>query len=97
MAQGNPVISMDSKKKEHLGNLYRDGHLYTQRELQTYDHDFPSYAEGVVIPHGLYDAKYNQAFINLGNSKDTSEFSCDSIRNWWYQEGQFRYPKTTSI
>ena len=54
-AAGNPIISLDSKKKEHLGNFYRDGHLYTLEEIQTWDHDFTSQATGVIIPHTLYD------------------------------------------
>lgn len=94
---GNPVISMDSKKKEAIGNLYRDGHLYTQQEIQTYDHDFPSYAKGAFIPHAFYDELYNTGFINIGTSKDTGEFACASIRNWWYKEGKLRYPEATSI
>jgi hypothetical protein len=93
----NPIVSMDSKKKEYLGNLYRDGHLYTLEEVQTLDHDFTSLAEGVIIPHGLYDLERNTGYITLGTSKDTSEFSCDSIRNWWYAKGQYDYPHATSI
>jgi len=94
---GNPIISFDSKKKELLGNYYRPGHLYTTQELRTYDHDFNSFADGVVIPHGIYDVCQNRGYINLGISKDTSEFACDSIRNWWYNEGQYLYPQATSI
>ena len=60
---GNPIVSMDAQKKEQLGNLYRDGHLYTLEELQTYDHDFPSYAEGVLIPHTIYDLQLNVGYI----------------------------------
>lgn len=93
----NPILSMDTKKKEYLGNLYRDGHLYTLEELQTLDHDFTSLAEGVLIPHSIYDLKRNTGFITLGTSKDTSEFACDSIRNWWYIQGQYDYPHATSI
>jgi len=51
---GNPVVSMDTKKKEKIGNFYRDGVLYTRDEVQTLDHDFPSYADGVIIPHAFY-------------------------------------------
>jgi hypothetical protein len=94
---GNPVISMDTKKKESLGNFYRDGHLYTTEELQVYDHDFNSQAEGIVIPHGIYDLQRNTGYINLGTSYDTSEFACDCIRNWWYHRGRFDYPNATSI
>jgi hypothetical protein len=97
IAAGNPVISMDTKKKEYLGNFYRDGHLYTTEELQVYDHDFSSHAEGIVIPHGIYDVQRNTGYINLGTSHDTSEFACDCIRNWWHNQGRFEYPNATSI
>lgn len=93
----DPILSMDTKKKEYLGNLYRDGHLYTLEELHTLDHDFTSYAEGVIIPHSIYDLKQNTGYINLGTSKDTSEFACDSIRMWWYHQGRYDYPYATSI
>jgi hypothetical protein len=96
-AAGNPVISMDTKKKEYLGNFYRDGHLYTTEELQVYDHDFNSQAEGIVIPHGIYDVQRNTGYINLGTSHDTSEFACDCIRNWWHSQGRLEYPTATSI
>lgn len=91
-AANNPVISMDGKKKEYLGNLYRDGQLYTLAELQTLDHDFVSYAEGIVIPHGIYDLKHNIGYITLGNSKETSQFACDSLRNWWDAQGATSIP-----
>ena len=96
-AANNPVISMDGKKKEYLGNLYRDGQLYTLAELQTLDHDFVSYAEGIVIPHGIYDLKHNIGYITLGNSKETSQFACDSLRNWWDAQGRYLYPNATSL
>jgi hypothetical protein len=96
-AAGNPIVSLDTKKKEHLGNFYRDGHLYTLEELQTYDHDFPSYAEGVIIPHSIYDLRLNVGYIQLGTSRDTSEFACDSFRHWWYTYGRQHYPNATSI
>jgi hypothetical protein len=96
-AANNPVISMDGKKKEYLGNLYRDGQLYTLAELQTLDHDFVSYAEGIVIPHGIYDLKHNIGYISLGTSKETSQFACDSLRNWWDDQGRHLYPDATSL
>jgi len=96
-AVGNPTVSLDTKKKEHLGNFYRNGHLYTLEELEAYDHDFISFAEGVVIPHGIYDLKKNTGYINLGTSKDTTEFACDCLRNWWYEQGRYDYPLATSI
>jgi hypothetical protein len=86
-----------TKQTEQLGNFYRDCHLYTLEQFLTYDHDFSSFAQGVVIPHGLYDLKQNIGFLNLGTSKETSEFACDCLRNWWYHHGQYDYPKATSI
>lgn len=96
-AAGNPMVSLDTKKKEQIGNLYRDGHLYTREELVTYDHDFPSYADGTIIPHCLYDWRLNIGYIQLGTSHDTSEFACDSVRHWWTTYGTENYPHATSI
>jgi Rhodopirellula transposase DDE domain len=61
------------------------------------DHDFPSLATGVAIPHGLYDLNDNIGFIQIGTSHDTSEFACDSIRYWWNNYGKNRYQLATSI
>jgi len=80
-----------------LGNFYRDGHLYTREEIRTNDHDFTSLAEGIIIPHSLYDCYLNIGYIQLGTSHDTSEFACDSFRHWWYTYGQKLYPNATSI
>lgn len=93
----NPVVSMDTKKKELIGNFYRAGHLLTQGVIETLDHDFPSAASGVVIPHGFYDVKHNDGHVNLGTSHDTGEFACDSIERWWKEKGRARYPRATSI
>ena len=92
----NPIASMDTKKKELVGNFYRDGKLYTLKELHTLDHDFPSAATGVIIPHGLYDVKGNRGHINLGVSHDTSQFACDSLKRWWQSEGS-DYPEAESL
>jgi len=96
-ANGSPIISFDTKKKENLGNFYRDGHLYTQAELHAYDHDFNSFAEGVIIPHGIYDVQRNLGYIHIGISKDTSQFACDCIRSWWLDHGRRLYPNATVI
>ena len=93
----NPILSMDTKKKEFIGNLYRDGHLYTQETIQTLDHDFPNLASGVVHPHGFYDLKRNVGHINLGTSHDTSRFACDSIAHYWEKYGRTAHPNATSI
>lgn len=77
--------------------MYRDGYLYSTGIIEVYDHDFPSLADGVVIPHTLYDLRYNKAYVNIGVSKDTSEFACDSIKLWWTSYGKNEYPNSNSI
>jgi Rhodopirellula transposase DDE domain len=89
---GLPVISIDTKKKELLGNFYRDGKIDTQETIETNDHDFGSAGSGMVIPHGVYDVGRNQGFIHLNTSHDTSELACDSIATWWERHGRATYP-----
>jgi len=96
-AEGNPIISVDTKKKELIGNLYREGKIYTTETVEVFDHDFPSLAEGVAIPHSIYDQSRNEAYVNIGTSRDTSEFACDSICHWWNTYGKQYYPFATSL
>lgn len=94
---GQIVLSIDTKKKELLGNFYRDGRLYTQETIEVLDHDFPSYSDGKVIPHGLYDIGLNKAHINLGTSHDTTEFACDSVVHWWREHDRADHPEATQL
>ena len=96
-ATPNPVLSIDTKKKELLGNFYRDGKLFTKEVLRNFDHDYPSFADGVVIPHGLYDMKLNRGYLHLGASHDTSEFACDALEDWWLRFGRYLYPQAASL
>lgn len=93
----NPVISIDTKKKEFIGNLYREGSSYTTETTTVYDHDFPSYAEGKIIPYGIHDLKLNETYLTIGTSKDTTEFACDNIKDWWEKVGKKHYPQARSI
>jgi len=93
----NPILSMDSKKKEWIGPFFRPGTLDTQEVIKAFDHDFPSFASGVVIPHGLYDLKHNVGHIHLGTSHDTGEFACDHLEAWWNDHGRMVYPEAQSI
>ncbi len=97
LAAGLPVISIDTKKKELLGNLYRDGRLYTKDILRVYDHDFPYLADGVVIPYTIYDLRHNRAYVYLGTSKDTAEFVADCLRHWWFNYGSQLYPSASTL
>ena len=96
-ANGNPIISFDTKKKEYLGNFYRAGRLYTQEVVKVYDHDFTSLAKGLIIPHGIYDLQNNHGYLHLGTSKDTSQFACDCIRAWWLNYGRSVFSRATSL
>lgn len=93
----NPIVSMDTKKKEFLGELFRDGQAWANGPQAVLDHDFPSFAEGKIIPHGLYDLKRNVGHITLGISHDTSQFACDSLRLWWQRHGVRAWPRAKSI
>ena len=84
-------------KKELIGNFFRQGTLYTQETIRVNDHDFPSYAKGKVIPHGLYDIHQNKGYITLGTSHDTAEFACECIRRWWFNYGAIEYADATAL
>lgn len=71
--------------------------LYTQERVNVNDHDFRSLAEGIAIPHGLYDVFQNTGYLTIGTSHDTSEFACASIRQWWLNHGSYDYPSATEI
>jgi len=94
---GNPVFSLDTKAKERLGWLYREGRVWTSRPFDAFDHDFPHWAHGVLIPHGIYDPRRNHGHLNLGLSHDTSEFVCDSFYWSWRRSGRFHYPQASEI
>jgi hypothetical protein len=97
LAAGSPVISVDTKKKELLGNFYRDGKLYTRETITVLDHDFPSYSDGKIVPHGVYDLAKNKGHVNLGTSCDTTEFACDSVARWWDTQGRHDHPQATQL
>ena len=94
---GNPVFSIDTKAKERLGMLYRAGRVWTTQAFKAFDHDFPSWADGIVIPHGIYDLVRNRGHVNIGLSHDTSRFACDSFRWYWNRIGKRCYPDASSI
>jgi len=94
---GNPCFSVDTKAKEFLGLLFRKGRVRSSRAFEAFDHDFPSWADGVLIPHGIYDPVRNRGHVNLGLSHDTTQFACDSLKWYWNRIGRLAYPDATSI
>jgi hypothetical protein len=97
LAAGLPVLSMDVKKREMLGDYVRPGRLFSSAPLAGWDHDFPTHSPGVVIPHGLYDLALNEGYLHLGDSHDTSEFAGDALLDWWRSYGRSRYPHAADL
>jgi hypothetical protein len=93
----DPILSIDLKARELLGNFFRSGTLLTRQTIRVFDHDFAEFAQGVVLPHGIYDLKLNRGYIHLGTSHDTSEFACDNLKDWWERFGRAAYPEAKSI
>jgi hypothetical protein len=96
-ASGDAVISIDTKKKELLGNFHRAGTTFTAETVETFDHDFGSASQGKLIPHGIYDMVNHQAHIHLNTSHDTSALCCDSVALWWEQAGRTAHPRAKRL
>jgi len=98
---GNPIISVDCKKKEQIGNFKNNGKEWTRKgkenEIQVSAYDFRSLAEGLAIPYGIYDKLKKQGFVNVGIDHDTAAFAVESIRRWWKEYGNIQYPHATGI
>ncbi len=90
--RGQPVISVDTKKQELIGNFKNPGAKWDSSSELVSDHDFPSMASGKGIPYGIYDSLANRGTVFVGVSHDTSTFAVTSIRSWWRWEGCHRYP-----
>jgi len=93
----NPIISFDTKKKETLGELHRDGRVDCTKAPESYDHDYAYLSTGKMVPHGIYETKRNKAYVTIGTSNETAEFICDAIKKWWNTYGKKAYPDATEI
>jgi len=97
--RGQPVISVDTKKKELIGNFKNQGKEWRPQgephEVEVYD--FLSKAEGKGIPYGVYDQTANQGWVSVGVDHDTAEFAGETIKRWWYQMGLARYPTAAEL
>lgn len=96
---GLPVISVDTKKKELIGNYKNNGAEYRphKQPLKVNDHDFPDAEKGKASPYGIYDIGRNEGFVNVGLSADTGAFAVNSIRSWWSGMGVSRYPNAKKL
>jgi transposase len=99
IARNAPVLSIDAKKKENIGNFKNKGSEYHQKggASKVLDHDFPIEELGKAAPYGIYDIFRNEGFVSVGISKDTSEFAVESIRKWWGVVGKRKYPKAKEM
>ena len=99
LAQGSPVISVDTKKKELIGNYDNAGQqwLAAKHPTKVQGHDFPGPEVPRAFPYGIYDLGRNAGFVNVGTDHDTGEFAVASIRGWWRSEGRRIYPKAATI
>ena len=99
LAAGTPVISVDTKKKELIGNYVNGGQqwLPAKRPVPVNGHDFPDPAVPRAFPYGIYDLGRNMGFVNVGTDHDTGAFAVASIRGWWRFEGRRLYPKARKI
>jgi hypothetical protein len=93
-AAGDPVISVDAKKKELIGPFARPGRSWRPAgdPVRVRDHDFPDRELGKITPYGIYDIAANRGFVSVGASHDTAAFAVNALRLWWRQEGSLRYP-----
>lgn len=99
LEQGEPVISIDTKKKENVGNFKNPGSEYRKEKSprKVLDHDFPIQELGKVNPYGVYVLNDNTGFVNLGTSHDTAEFAGESVYRWWEAVGKNTFPKAKRL
>jgi hypothetical protein len=89
---GYPIVSVDTKKKELVGNFKNPGAAWNRDPILVKDHDFRSEAVGMAIPYGIYDVETNRGSVFVGKSHDTPQFAVESLEKWWRFDGRKRYP-----
>jgi hypothetical protein len=94
---GYPVISVDTKKKELVGQFKNPGRVWSRDPLLVQDHDFRSQAIGMAIPYGIYDLHANRGMVVVGTSHDTPAFAVEAICQWWRRDGRQRYPNAPEL
>ena len=99
LVAGQPVISVDTKKKELIGEFKNGGREWARsgEPVQVNTHDFPSHAKGKAIPYGVYDLARNEGWVSIGVSRDTAQFAVASIAAWWEQLGRAAYPDARAL
>ena len=88
---GDPIVSVDTKKRELVGSFKNAGTAWSREPVAVNDHDFRSLASGIAIPYGIYDLEANRASVFVGTSHDTPRFAVDNLEKWWRYDGKRRY------
>ncbi len=94
---GLPVISIDTKKKELIGDFKKPGRVWCRNAREVEEYDFPSLATCRAVPFGIYDVGRNVGYVVVGVSNDTSEFAVNALSKWWRGEGQVAYPAARQL
>ncbi len=94
---GWPIISIDAKKRELVGNFKNAGATWAKQPTLVNDHDFRSDAKGIALPYGIYDLAANHGSLFVGTTHDTSAFAADNLARWWVYHGRRRYLDTTEL
>ena len=97
LAAGQPVISIDTKKKELIGNFKQAGRSWSRQPIEVNVHDFLSEAEGRAVPYGIYDLARNEGAVYVGSSADTPEFAVRCVEQWWHEHGRVAYPQAPQL
>jgi hypothetical protein len=99
ISSASGIISVDTKKKELVGNYKNNGHMWLPKgqPCEVNMHDFPDRDHGKAVPYGIYDMGNNHGYINVGINHDTGEFAVASIRRWWQHLGHKRYPNSQRL
>jgi len=99
LATGDPVISVDTKKKEHIGLYARPGTEWRRHAdpVKVRDHDFTNVSDGKAIPYGIYDVGRNTGWVVVGTDHDTAAFAAAAIRDWWHERGRHDYPTSRRL
>lgn len=94
---GDPVLSVDTKKKELVGNFKNDGRTWRRAAREVNAHDFPQDAQFRAAPYGIYDVTENHGHVHVGMDGDTPQFAVDSLRYWWHRRGRWQYPHSQRL
>jgi hypothetical protein len=92
-----PIVSVDTKKKELIGNFMRNGKTWSKEAVEVHAHDFPSLASCRAVPYGIYDVTKNAGYVFVGTSADTPEFAVDALVRWWKDCGSVTYPGAAQL